>query len=534
MRKNGVYGIPEDEYLKMIEVASTRRDTSRVSWDWDTAAQGHIFTGMEPGKVMTAAGKTLWLQDNRFRGLAMALSGADDKIRPARPSASHTAALLLGAADMDGVQVGDWLPKDHRAHREWLGRVVDHVDNNPQDFDPVIKEFKQVIEGDTRIFMLVQSMFDEIPNKKPYGSDPAGGSQVRDYEHMLSLLNHLMTTAPIWTDSANNVGMVGLPIQALLDWPMGTPSGFAVFQDPKINDMLKKVLDKWGEFLCTEESAKQALHEGSTGWFGSTGKQDLEVVANQAADQNHRFNQIFVCDSSAKYHGYKCWDDFFTRHFRDGVRPVASPDDDNVVVSACESKPYNTSYNVQLRDKFWNKGQPYSVRDMLGHDELSEKFAGGTVYQAFLSALSYHRWHAPVSGKVVKTTLLPGTYYSEPLWEGLGDPDKQNADIDKASEATCQGYLAHMAARAVIFFEADNPAIGLMAFIGIGMDEVSTCDITVKQGQHVKKGDEIGMFHFGGSTHCLLFRKDTKVEGFPKPGREANVPVRSQIAVVKH
>ncbi len=29
---------------------------------------------------------------------------------------------------------------------------------------------------------------------------------------------------------------------------------------------------------------------------------------------------------------------------------------------------------------------------------IAEHFTGGTVYQAFLSALSYHRWHAPVDG----------------------------------------------------------------------------------------------------------------------------------------
>lgn len=39
---------------------------------------------------------------------------------------------------------------------------------------------------------------------------------------------------------------------------------------------------------------------------------------------------------------------------------------------------------------------------MLAHDKLAEQFVGGTVYQAFLSALSYHRWHSPVSGKIVK------------------------------------------------------------------------------------------------------------------------------------
>ncbi len=71
-----------------------------------------------------------------------------------------------------------------------------------------------------------------------------------------------------------------------------------------------------------------------------------------------------------------------------------------------------------------------------------------------------------------------------------------------------------------------------MAFIGVGMDEVSTCEITVKEGQHVKKGDELGMFHFGGSSHCLLFREEVKIDGFPEVGRPTNVPVRSRLAVV--
>ena len=31
-------------------------------------------------------------------------------------------------------------------------------------------------------------------------------------------------------------------------------------------------------------------------------------------------------------------------------------------------------------------------------------------------------------------------------------------------------------------------------------------EITVYQGQHVEKGDQLGMFHFGGSTHFLMFR----------------------------
>jgi phosphatidylserine decarboxylase len=168
---------------------------------------------------------------------------------------------------------------------------------------------------------------------------------------------------------------------------------------------------------------------------------------------------------------------------------------------------------------------------MLANDERAEQFAGGTVYQAFLSAMSYHRWHAPVSGTIKKAYVVDGTYFSEPLFEGLGDHNNQ--EIDAAGISVGQGYLSALATRAIIFIEADNPAIGLMAFIGIGMDEVSTCEITVKEGQHVKKGEQTGMFHFGGSSHCLLFRKGVQVEGFPEAGQANNVPVRGKLATVK-
>lgn len=43
-----------------------------------------------------------------------------------------------------------------------------------------------------------------------------------------------------------------------------------------------------------------------------------------------------------------------------------------------------------------------------GYNKL---FVGGTVYQAFLSALSYHRWHAPIDGTIKDVYKIPGTYY---------------------------------------------------------------------------------------------------------------------------
>ncbi|KFY28750.1 hypothetical protein V491_00304 [Pseudogymnoascus sp. VKM F-3775] len=102
LRRNGVYGIPEDEYLKMMEVSCRRRDPSRVSWGWDSWAQSHIVTGMEPGKVTSAGGKSLWLQDNRVRNLVMAITGMENISTASRSNAGQIAALLLAAAEAHG------------------------------------------------------------------------------------------------------------------------------------------------------------------------------------------------------------------------------------------------------------------------------------------------------------------------------------------------------------------------------------------------------------------------------------------------
>lgn len=252
----------------------------------------------------------------------------------------------------------------------------------------------------------------------------------------------------------------------------------------------KKILNVWGEYLKSPESAR-VLDTGPNGWFSDVGKQDLTTVAN-VDETSYSFEEMFVCDPSAKYHGFTSWDHFFTRVFREGIRPVAFPHRHEVIANARESSPYNVAYNVRARDKFWIKGQLYSVLDMLAHDELAQQFVGGTIYQAFLSALSYHRWHSPVAGEIVKAYVREGTYYSEPLFTGLADP--HGPDI--AGEGTGQGYISAVATRAIIFIEADNPDIGLMCIMPVGMVEVSTCDITVKEGQHVEKGEQLGMVSF--------------------------------------
>lgn len=415
--------------------------------------------------------------------------------------------------------LGNWMPPKRAQVERWLGALIEEVNVNPEPLHPIIEDFKELIESDPEIFMLFHMMFDQVPNKPPYNQEPYGiGPQVRDYHVMLRLFNAIMTRAPQYMDNS----LVGFPINAILDWPMGTSAGFAAFLNPKVNAQFEAMLDEWARFLGSPDSRYVLSDDPKTGWFGAA-----------AMAKMPDFDDLFVCDPKALYHGFASWDDFFTREFRPGVRPVADPDDDSVIVNACESAPYCLATGVKPRDQFWLKGQPYSMNHMLGGDSLAPQFVGGTVYQAFLDALSYHRWHSPVSGTVVKAYVEPGTYYSEAQSVQVNPDGSPN--FDPAGPNNSQGYIAQVAARAMIFIEADNPAIGLMCVMPVGMAEVSTCDIRVYEGQHVFKGDQLGMFHFGGSTHCLIFGPDVQLDFClgQTPGLNAkNIPINSKIARV--
>jgi phosphatidylserine decarboxylase len=384
-------------------------------------------------------------------------------------------------------RVGKWLPSDQAFLDKWLAAIVQKTHAEQKALHPVIAEFRDFIEADAEIFMLFNQMFEQVPRLPPFNKDPTGKPQVRDYRHMLQLLNTIMTHAPEFNQS----GLVGCPINTIFDWAMGTAAGFAAFLNERVNARLKLVLNEWGRFLSSSDSRYVLNPDPRSGWFGEDAQKAMPS-----------FDQEFQCNPGIPHHGFKSWDDFFTREFRPGVRPVASADDDAVIVNACESAPYRLARHVKLHDRFWIKSQPYSIAHMLANDILAPLFVGGTVYQAYLSPLSYHRWHSPVSGTVIKAYLKDGTYYSEAPSEGF----------DPAAPNDSQGYITSVATRALIFIKADNAAIGLMCLLAVGMAEVSSCQVTVYEGQRVIKGDQIGMFHFGGSTHCLIFGPDVGLE----------------------
>jgi len=355
-------------------------------------------------------------------------------------------------------------------------------------FQPVILEFQKAIAEDPVVRMYLTQMIEQIPPEH---------KNVKAVDDLLYQLNELLTRAPEY----NPTHLAGTPLSKILVWTMSTPAGFFAYRDEKINTLIKKYLAVWSQFLSNEES-RYVINDSSKGWKCKEARDKLTM-------SDYRYNP------DDKYWGFKSWNDFFTRKLADGARPIAEPDNNKVIVSACDSTVYNISKNVQKYSKFWVKSQPYSLNDMLANDESVDEFVGGDVYQAFLSPFNYHRWHSPVSGTIKKAFVKEGLYFSQADSEG----------VDPSAQEKSQGYLVHVQTRAIFFIEADDPKIGLMCFMPVGMVEVSSCIINdnIKPGYHVKKGEELGYFQFGGSTHCLIFRPGVIKEFIVKTGKPCKV-----------
>ncbi len=396
-------------------------------------------------------------------------------------------------------RAGCWLPAEPDALRAWLHDFKTRVDVGGACRHPVVQEFADLIERDPILRLYFTSMIGQVPKASKYRA-----RHLESVEQLLTLMNAILTYVPEFEDSA----YVGCPLNAILEWCMGTPAGFAAFRHPTVNAQLRKIIGVWCEYL-TSEASLHVFNDSPQGWK-SAAAQARVGIGN------------FVHDPSDPHWGFRSWNDFFTRRFAPGLRPVAAPADDKVIVSPCESTPYRIARDVKRQDDFWIKGQPYSLADMLAGDPGVDDFVGGVVYQAFLSAFNYHRWHSPVSGTILSARTVEGTYFSESESEGE-DPIGPN---------NSQAYLAHVAARAIIHIQADDAVIGHMVVMPVGMGEISSCVIGegIKPGAHVTKGNELGYFQYGGSTVCCLFRPGAiaafAMGAIPEPYQAHPPPVR--------
>lgn len=344
-----------------------------------------------------------------------------------------------------------------------------------------VQNFYNFIQGDLTMRMCLTNLIDEASHI----TDPYVNVDNLDdfFMHIDVILETTPSFDPDWLRSVPFLSFVNnfLPLKSSLEF----------FRNEQVNKHLSFVLKEWCEYLLSEKST-DTLNKSTTGWLCSQ------------ADSTIHFKD-YVMDLNQPHGGFKSFNAFFSRDLKPGARPIDSPDDNTIVTSVCDSKPYAVVISVTKKTEFWIKDSLYSLDDVLGKSPFANDFIDGTAFQSFLNPWNYHGWHAPVSGKILEVKLLPGFYYSTPS-QNVGYID-------------CLSYLTHVSARAVVIIQADNVKYGKVAVINVGMAEVSSCLLlpTIVAGYHIKKGEKIGTFQFGGSTYCMMFQQYALEEVYLKP-----------------
>lgn len=199
--------------------------------------------------------------------------------------------------------------------------------------------------------------------------------------------------------------------------------------------------------------------------------------------QLHKLNVDEILDP---LDSFKNFNEFFYRKLKPSARPISGLQDAAMVVSPadCRSVVFPT---IELATNIWVKGQRFSVASLIGDDALAQRFEGGALGVFRLAPQDYHRIHMPVDGTIGASRPLGAEYYT------VNPMAVRAEDFDVYTENK----------RLVTIIE--SPTHGTVLYIAVGATMVGSIQVSVKQGDQVRKGDEFGYFAFGGSTVLLLF-----------------------------
>lgn len=182
---------------------------------------------------------------------------------------------------------------------------------------------------------------------------------------------------------------------------------------------------------------------------------------------------------------FKSFNEFFYRALKEGARPIAAPADDRVALLPADGR-HLAFQNVDGAAGFYAKGQRFDLASFLGDAELARAFAGGAMLISRLCPVDYHRFHFPVAGTPGEARLINGWLYS----------------VSPIALRRNLGYLWENKRMVTL---VDSPVFGRVAVCEIGATMVGTIFQSYVPDRAVKKGDEKGLFRFGGSCVVTLF-----------------------------
>jgi phosphatidylserine decarboxylase len=319
----------------------------------------------------------------------------------------------------------------------------------------------------------IGSMLDEANKKNPIN--------IKTPADFFQQLDNALHSYPKYDSNF----MAALPFYTILQPFMENNYGYYFFTNEAVRPYFAGILKAYHANL--EMPASLAYLNDSYGnWLSADACKYLSM------DQ-------YVYDPARPHGGFTSWNEFFIRKFKDfdASRPCAPDPTGKQVISPVDGQVWKISKQVQREAEFDIKGEQYYLTDLLAEtadSPLLRPFVNGLAVQIVLMPFNYHRWHSPVTGKIKEVRTVPGYFFAPPA------PDQDYA--------ASFPFLSHVNTRTIVFIESENPSIGQIALVFVGLTEVSSCNATIKKGDSVQRGEEIGHFAFGGSTCCILFDRE--------------------------
>jgi phosphatidylserine decarboxylase len=181
---------------------------------------------------------------------------------------------------------------------------------------------------------------------------------------------------------------------------------------------------------------------------------------------------------------FKTFNEFFYRALKPGARPVA--EGERVAVLPADGR-HLALQNVDAAAGFYAKGQRFDLASFLGDRDLAAKFAGGSLLISRLCPVDYHRFHFPVGGPVGEARLINGFLYS-------------------VSPIALRHRLDYLWQNKRMVTLVESPVFGTVAVCEIGATMVGSIVQTYLSSRPAVKGEEKGLFKFGGSCVITIFQ----------------------------
>lgn len=180
---------------------------------------------------------------------------------------------------------------------------------------------------------------------------------------------------------------------------------------------------------------------------------------------------------------FTCFNDCFCRKIKVGGRPI--PQDESIFFSPCDG--LLSAYRIQADTILPIKQSAYTLSSLLQDDALAEQYRDGTCLVFRLCVNHYHRYCYPATGVKGENCFIKGKLHT----------------VRPIALESCPVFSENCREYTVI----DTDHFGKLVQMEVGAMLVGKIHNHHGAGP-VTRGDEKGMFLYGGSTIILLLEKD--------------------------